>query len=134
MEEISNLTKNQKIEQILQKIDDELSIHTENVELGEALERLFNNDDYKKVIEYGYFEKEGDRLARTLLAPSVLKRDQLQNMYDKMSAIRDFKVFIAVIGQNASFSKEEIERLEEFRTDVVGGKVDPDDVEGVDYE
>jgi len=134
MEEISNLTKDQKIEQILQKIDDELSVHKENVEIGEALENLSNNSDYKKVIEYGYFEKEGERLSRTLLAPSVLKRDQLQNMYDKMSAIRDLKVFLAVIGQNAAFSEEEIERLEEFRTDVVSGKVDPDNVEGVDYE
>ena len=33
-----------------------------HVELGDSLERLLNNRDFKKVIVEGYFEKEAARL------------------------------------------------------------------------
>jgi sulfur transfer protein SufE len=112
MEETSNLKKD--LEQIDQRID-ELKA---GIELGKALEGLHEDERFKKVILDGYLEDEAKRLFGVLVTPSTLKRDVVQNIQDKLSAIRNLKQFFGVIMQNAHMAPMQIEEEEAYRKEV----------------
>ncbi len=108
----SNLTKQ------LELIDQRVGQLNEKIELAKVVERLEENEDFKTLIIDGYLEKEAERLFGVLVEPSSLKRDVLENIQDKLAAIRSLKQYFGVIGQNAHMAPSEIEEEEKYRKEV----------------
>jgi hypothetical protein len=102
----------------LAEIDASIKDIESKIEFAEAIKRLQSNPDYIKVIEEGYLTGEGERISKCLLEPTYLKRDQIENMIDMMSAIRNLKTFIMFREADAANGQEQIEELNDFRTSV----------------
>ncbi len=102
----------------LQEIDDRITDLKNEVELGAALERLHNSDDFKKVLLEAYFEEEEKRLSGLLFNPTKLKRDQIENIMDKATTIRNFKQFFQTMLINAQMAPEQIQDEEGYRKEV----------------
>ena len=102
----------------LAEIDASIEDIKSKIEFAEAIKRLQSNPDYIKVIEEGYLVGEGERISKCLLEPTYLKRDQIENMMEMMSAIRIFKTFIMFRENDAANGQEQIEELNDFRTSV----------------
>ncbi len=112
MAEEANLKKS------LEQIDNRIAELNANIALAETVERLEKNEEFIEVIINGYLEKEAERLFGVLVEPSSLKRDVLENIQDKLSAIRNLKQYFGVIGQNAVMAPEQIEEEEAYRKEV----------------
>ena len=102
----------------LAEIDMSIADIKSKIEFAEAIKRLQSNPDYIKVVEEGYLVGEGERISKCLLEPTYLKRDQIENMMEMMSAIRIFKTFIMFRENDAANGQEQIEELNDFRTSV----------------
>ena len=102
----------------LAEIDAAIEDIKSKIEFAEAIKRLQSNPDYIKVVEEGYLVGEGERISKCLLEPTYLKRDQIENMIEMMSAIRIFKTFIMFRENDAANGQEQIEELNDFRTSV----------------
>lgn len=102
----------------LAEIDASIEDIKSKIEFAEAIKRLQSNPDYIKVVEEGYLVGEGERISKCLLEPTYLKRDQIENMMEMMSAIRIFKTFIMFRENDAANGQEQIEELSDFRTSV----------------
>ena len=122
MRETQALDSTNSIEEIklrkdeLAEIDKSILEQKSKIEFAEAIKRLKLNPDYQLVIEQGYFEKEGERLTKNLLEPTYLKRDQIENMIDMVSAIRHVKTFLVYKESDALGADQNIEELEDYRT------------------
>ena len=102
----------------LQKIDDRIAELKQDVELGKALEELHEDERFKLVILDGYFDKEEKRIAGLLFNPTSLKRDQIENMMDKATAIRNYKQYFQTLLINANMAPDQIAEEEEYRKEV----------------
>jgi hypothetical protein len=102
----------------LAEIDDRIVQLKNDIQLGEDLESLHKDERFQRVILHGYFEVEAERIFGMLVNPSGFKRDQLENLMDKMSAIRNYKQFFATLLINANMAPEQIEDEEGFRKQV----------------
>lgn len=102
----------------LAEIDASIEDIKSKIEFAEAIKRLQSNPDYIKVVEEGYLVGEGERISKCLLEPTYLKRDQIENMMEMMSAIRIFKTFIMFRENDAANGQEQIEELNDFRTSI----------------
>ena len=76
------------------------------------------NGCYKLVFEDGYFTKEAERLTKNLLEPTILKRDQIENIVDMVTAIRNVKTFLHYKLLDALTAEENIEQLQIMRSEV----------------
>jgi len=109
----------------LQSFDKSIEEHKKNVLVGEALERLKNNPDFKLVIEEVYFEDESKRVLNNLLTPNITRRDTLEDMADRLGSIRNLKAFIGTpefagsVLSKAENSEEEINFAEQNRKDLI---------------
>jgi hypothetical protein len=112
LEEI-NLRKEQ-----IAEIDKSIEDIKSKIEFAEAINRLQSNPDYIKVVKEGYLDGESKRISECLTEPTYLKRDQIENMVDMLSAIRYFKTFIMYRENDASNGQEQIEELNELRISV----------------
>ncbi len=102
----------------LADIDERIDTLNKNIELGAALERLHENEDFKKVILEGYLEAEAERIFKVLVDPSHnLKRDVMENLMDKLVSTRNIKQYFGTVLINAAMAPEEILNEEEYRKD-----------------
>lgn len=99
----------------LQECDDRIAELKAAIEKGKALERLHESKDFDEIVLSGYFEKEAERIFGLLTTPTSLKRDQLDNLMDKLSAIRNFKHYFKTVLIDAAMAPEQIEEEEAYR-------------------
>lgn len=112
MEETSNLKDE------LQRVDERTQELKDSIELAEAINRLHDNEDFNKVITNGYLEKEAERLFEVLTTPMSFKKEQLDTVMGKLSAIRDFKEYIGYSIRLAAMANEELDELAAYRQEV----------------
>jgi hypothetical protein len=112
------------LKELLEEIDNRIETLKKQQELADAVERLHNNDDFIKVIIDGYFGDEAKRLCGLLLEPNGLKREIILNINDKLTAIRNFKIFIGTVLQNASIAQEQIDEEMKYRKEVTSSSKD----------
>jgi len=111
-------TKTNPLKEKLAEVDARIDELNDNIELGKALERLHENEDFQKVILEGYLDKEADRLFGVLVEPSTLKRDVMENIQDKLTAIRNVKQYFGTTLQNAAMAPDQIAEEQAFRKEV----------------
>ena len=103
----------------IKEIDDSIKENLEKIELAEALDRLKQNADYKLFFEEGYFEKEGRRLVDNFLAPTYLKRDQIENIVEMAAAIRHIKTYIYFRELDKQTAEMNLEELKSARSELM---------------
>ena len=108
----------------LKSIDESIAFFKEQVELSESIKRLKQNPDYIKVYEQAYFKDEGERISNVILEPNTLKRDQLENMLDMMSSIRNVKTFIMYRENDGEVALQHIADLEKMKIDELNPQSD----------
>ena len=102
----------------LAEIDKRIDDLKNQIEMHHALERLHENEDFKKVVLDGYFEKESERIFQMLITPSSLKREQIENLMEMMSSIRYFKGYFKTLIINAAMAPDELEAEQLYRQEV----------------
>lgn len=101
----------------LEAIDNSIEEQKAILELAEAIKRLEDNEDYKKVVTGAYLDEEAKRLCEVLVEPNPLKRDQLENIMEMTSAIRHFKTFMKFKKYDAVNAEHTIEQLNAMRAE-----------------
>ena len=109
---------NDTFKEELAQIDERIVSLKNDIELGAALERLHENEDFIKVFVDNYFEKEAKRIFELLTEPTALKREQLENLNDMMATIRYFKKYIQTLLINANMAPDQIEEEEMYRKEI----------------
>ena len=82
---------------------------SDKIELGEALERLSNNEDWKKIILTEMFEKETQRLVFLKSEPSMSEPGGQAAIDGEIKMIGNFRQFCRRIMREAQMSKKAIE-------------------------
>lgn len=83
------------------------------VDLGNALERLLKNRDFKKVVQEEYLEQEAIRLVH-LKGDGNMQSEQAQRAIDRdISAISAFRQFLDMVFAKADHAREAIAECEE---------------------
>jgi hypothetical protein len=119
------MTDNEKKQQLAQ-IDAEIEYVNKLIRAAEDLEKLHQNDEFKNIILDGYLDKEAERIFSNLVEPTYMKRENLQNLIDKINSIRDLKTYFRTILINAEQAKDEKVELYKLREKVTAGKLDSD--------
>ena len=102
--------------QELADIDARIALLKENLSMANDLESLHEDPRFQKVILGGYFDKEAERIFGLLVDPTHhLKRDVMETLMDKLTAIRSVKQYFGMIMTNGAMASEQIEEEEEFR-------------------
>ena len=78
------------------------------VELGEALERLHQNPDFRKVVLHQYIDRETVRLGHLLSDPSMQDAAQQQMVLSDLKAIGCFVNYLRTIHATARMASEAI--------------------------
>ena len=102
----------------LKEIDESIQHYQDIIKFAKAIKELQADENYKLVFEDGYLTKEAERLTKNLLEPTILKRDQIENIVDMVTAIRNVKTFLHYKLLDASTAEENIEQLQIMRSEV----------------
>lgn len=111
------------IKEELEHVDAKIAELENQVELGKAIEELHEHSAFNKVFIDGYFGDEAKRLFEVLTIPSKMKRDSMENIMDKLTAIRNLKDYIGVKLIEADTAENELEQLKEYRKEVTAGNI-----------
>jgi len=106
-------------EQELEQIEISLEMAKEKVELGEALERLQSNVDFKKVFTESYLDKYAIRLVN--LKSSIRMQDDANQKYieGQLIAIGQLNQYMAHVRSEAISAKASINADENTREEIL---------------
>jgi TolA-binding protein len=77
-------------------------------DLGDALERLKSNKDFRTVILEGYFEKEAIRLVQAKSNPAYQSPEMQQSIITQIDAIGNLNMFFTTLLQQADMARKTI--------------------------
>lgn len=103
----------------IKEIEENIKAARKLVELGEALERLKSNRDFKAVVMSGYFEKEAIRLVQAKANPAMQSAEVQKSILTQIDSIGNLNVYFTVLAQQAAMARKSIEQdeaaIEEMR-------------------
>lgn len=103
----------------LQQIETNIKQARNLADLGNCLERLRNNRDFKKVIMEGYFEQEAIRLVHLKSDPNMQTNDKQSSIVSQMNAIGTLRQYFSTVSTLASMAAKSIESDEQTRDDLL---------------
>lgn len=104
---------------LLNQVEQSIIHHKKLVELGDALERLKSNRDFRKLILEGYFEKEAIRLVHFKASPQA-QSDEMQKAVElQMNAIGALSQYFNTIRVQADMARKSIEQDEATREELL---------------
>lgn len=116
----THLSHQEKIQQVELTIEQARKV----MEMGDAIARLENNDDFKKVIFDGYFVDEAARLTSLLAEPSLQAAEKQSRILHGLRGISELKQHLLTTKMMVEQFKHELdlnlEELEELRAEVPG--------------
>lgn len=105
--------------EILKTLENNIKVSGEAVDFGKALERLYNNKDFKRVIVEGYFKDEPIRLVQLLSAVDMQTPDKQQSIMQQMVGIGQLQQYFNVIKFHARQGQKSIEECEDLREEIL---------------
>jgi CHAT domain-containing protein len=87
--------------------------------LGDSLERLRLNKDFKEVVLKGYFEQEAIRLVHLKADPGMQSPDIQKSIIAQMDAIGSVSQYFTTVFQKASIARKAIAADEETRDEIL---------------
>jgi hypothetical protein len=103
----------------IQAIEDNIRQARKIVEVGEALERLKANKDFKKVMLEGYFEQEAIRLVHLKSDQNVQSPDMQKSINAQIEAIGAVSQYFSTVLHKASIARKAITSDEEARDEIL---------------
>lgn len=103
----------------IQAIEDNIRQARKIAEVGEALERLRNNRDFKKVMLEGYFEQEAIRLVHLKSDQNVQSPDMQKSIIAQIDAIGAVSQYFSTVMHKASIARKAIASDEEAREEIL---------------
>ena len=88
------------------------------VALGNALERLRNNADFKLVISEGYFEKEAVRLVHLKADQNMQAPERQASILNQMDSIGNLNQYFQTVFHRAALAAKAIDADEETLQDL----------------
>ena len=107
----------------LEALDKQLEQAKATVELGNALERIRSNRDFKKLIIEGYFEREATRLVHLKADANMQSETSQANIIKQMDAIGQLNQYFGTVVQMASLAEKVIESGEADRADLLAEEI-----------
>ena len=103
----------------LQQLDDNIKQAQKIADLGDALNRLRNNRDFKKVIQEGYFEQEAIRLVH-LMSDSNMQTPEMQTaIHKQMIAIGSFRDYLDTLFIRVDMARRSVAADENTRDEIM---------------
>lgn len=103
----------------IQEIELNIVRAKEIVAKGDALERLMKNQDFKAVVQRGYFEAEAIRLVHLKSDPQFQTPDRQQSIVSQMDAIGALNQYFEVVFRQADMARKAIASDEETRDELL---------------
>jgi CHAT domain-containing protein len=103
----------------IQAIEENIREARKIVELGNALERLMSNRDFKQVVKEGYFEQEAIRLVHLKADPSFQSADMQKSIVTQIDAIGAVTQYFNTVLHRAGQAEKAIEADEEARDELL---------------
>lgn len=88
----------------LAQLEMNISRSKETVAIGEALNRLMSNRDFKQVVNTGYFEQEAIRLVHLKADVNMQTEESQKSIIMQMDAIGAFKQYLQLVEFKASMA------------------------------
>jgi hypothetical protein len=96
----------------VQAIEANIKAARKLVELGNALERLKSNKDFRTIVMEGYFEKEAIRLVQAKANPSLQSAEMQRSILTQIDAIGNLNMYFTTLVQQAALATKSIEQDE----------------------
>lgn len=105
--------------EVIEAIERSIKQARSTADAGNALERLRNNKDFKKIVLEGYFEQEAVRLVHLKADPSMQSPDSQRSILLQMDAIGSFNQYLTNVLRMASLANKQIESDEAVRDEIL---------------
>ena len=103
----------------LQQLESNIKLAQKIVDMGDALDRLRNNRDFKKVIGEGYFEQEAIRLVHLMSDGNMQSPEIQQSIHKQMIAVGMFREFLETLATRANMARRAVEADEATRDEIL---------------
>ena len=103
----------------IQQLDRSIKQSQKLVDLGDALDRLRNNRDFKKVIVEGYFEQEAVRLVHALSDRNMQSSESQDSIQKQMIGIGVFSDYLHTLSTQANMARRSVEADEATRAELI---------------
>ena len=103
----------------LQQLESNIKLAQKIVDMGDALDRLRNNRDFKKVIGEGYFEQEAIRLVHLMSDGNMQSPEIQQSIHKQMIAVGMFREFLETLTTRANMARRAVEADEATRDEIL---------------
>lgn len=100
------------IQQDIQEVQLTIEEAKEIIAMGDAIERLFKNRDFKKVVLEGYFEKEAVRYVKLLGDANLTEKGREEILRD-MTGVGVFNYYLHMRRMEADHLREEVKQHED---------------------
>lgn len=114
----ANLEKNDEFKKELAEIDERIENLKKSIQRKEYLEELHEDHRFIEIIVDGYFEREAERIFQILTTPNPLSREKMENLMDKLTAIRNMKEYFRTLILEGQMAPDQITEEEEFRKEI----------------
>ena len=103
----------------LQQLESNIKYAQKIVDMGDAIERLRNNRDFKKVIGDGYFEQEAVRLVHLMSDSNMQFPEIQQSIHKQLIAVGMFREFLETLTTRANMARRAVEADEATRDEIL---------------
>ena len=107
----------------LQQLERNIKHAQKTVDLGDALDRLRNNRDFKKVIGEAYFNEEAVRLVHLMSDSNMQSPEIQQSIHKQMIAIGVFHDFLNTLSTRADMARRSVAADEATRDELLAEDV-----------
>ena len=103
----------------LQQLERNIKHAQKTVDLGDALDRLRNNRDFKKVIGEAYFNEEAVRLVHLMSDANMQSPEIQHSIHKQMIAIGVFHDFLNTLATRADMARRSVAADEATRDELL---------------
>lgn len=105
--------------EMLRQVERNIQQHKKAVELGNALERLKVNKDFKLIVSQGYFESEAIRLVHAKTAPNLQSVESQKLLDSQIQSIGVLAQYFQMVEQDAAMAFRQLEVDEATREEIL---------------
>jgi hypothetical protein len=103
----------------IQAIEENIKQAKKIAEVGESLDRLKANRDFKRVVIEGYFEQEAIRLVHLKSDPNLQSAEHQKSIMAQIDAIGAVSQYFGTVLHKASLARKAIAADEETRDEIL---------------
>lgn len=106
----------------VRRIEQSIRESVKEVEFAEALQRLQNNRDFKRVVLDGYLTQEAVRLVHLMSDPAVQDPATQQSIHLQLRAVGELNAFFQRVVAQAGIARKNIAYSEQAREELIQGE------------